>query len=179
MVDTKDWTWVLERRCADCEFEAGALQRNEIGDLIRTMSGQWEHVLGRGEVTRVRPQPEVWSAAEYGCHVRDVFVLFLERLELMLNEDGAAFANWDQDATAIADRYSEQDPGVVVGELTSAAAHLADAFDAVGADDWARTGERSDGSHFTVESFGRYLCHDPYHHLWDVERGFETIASAT
>ena len=46
---------------------------------------------------------------------------------------------------------------------------LADRFDAVGADQWERRGFRSDGSVFTVESLGRYLMHDPVHHLWDVD----------
>ena len=31
-----------------------------------------------------------------------------------------------------------------------------------------RTGLRSDGAHFTVDSFARYFLHDIEHHLWDV-----------
>jgi hypothetical protein len=33
---------------------------------------------------------------------------------------------------------------------------------------WQRTGRRSDGASFTVETFARYLIHDPVHHLYDV-----------
>jgi hypothetical protein len=33
---------------------------------------------------------------------------------------------------------------------------------------WQRTGSRSDGADFTVESFARYFIHDPVHHLYDV-----------
>jgi len=33
---------------------------------------------------------------------------------------------------------------------------------------WERKGLRSDGATFTVDSFLRYLLHDPIHHLWDV-----------
>ena len=29
-------------------------------------------------------------------------------------------------------------------------------------------GSRSDGAHFSVDSFARYLIHDPVHHLHDV-----------
>ena len=40
--------------------------------------------------------------------------------------------------------------------------------------DWTwvlqRTGRRSDGAHFTVETFARYFIHDPVHHLYDVTR---------
>ena len=31
----------------------------------------------------------------------------------MLDHDDPLFANWDQDATAVAERYHEQDPVVV------------------------------------------------------------------
>jgi len=33
---------------------------------------------------------------------------------------------------------------------------------------WRRTGNRSDGASFTVETFARYFVHDPVHHLYDV-----------
>ena len=33
---------------------------------------------------------------------------------------------------------------------------------------WQRTGFRSDGAPFTVETFAQYVIHDPMHHLWDV-----------
>jgi hypothetical protein len=35
-------------------------------------------------------------------------------------------------------------------------------------DQWRRTGNRGDGARFTVETFARYLMHDPVHHLYDV-----------
>ena len=34
---------------------------------------------------------------------------------------------------------------------------------------------RSDGAAFTIDSFSRYLVHDPVHHVWDVERGYRVI----
>jgi hypothetical protein len=33
-----------------------------------------------------RPSDDRWSALEYACHVRDVFRLYDERLEMMLTE---------------------------------------------------------------------------------------------
>lgn len=100
--------------------------------------------------------------------MRDVFRLFAERLDLMLTQDGPRYANWDQDATAIADDYASQSPEAVAVELTRAGAALADQFDAVEGDQWQRTGHRSDGAEFTVDTFARYFMHDPVHHLWDV-----------
>ncbi len=41
-------------------------------------------------------------------------------------------------------------------------------FEGVDGSQWQRTGRRSDGAEFTVESFARYFIHDPVHHLHDV-----------
>ncbi len=56
--------------------------------------------LGTADAT-VRPRPTVWSALEYGCHVRDVHRIFNERVGLMLGQNELHFSNWDQDATAL------------------------------------------------------------------------------
>jgi hypothetical protein len=138
---------------------------------IRDIASQWEVILLHPGATN-RPLENVWSPSEYGCHVRDVFRLFDFRLELMLTEDDPMFPNWDQDETAISDRYDLQDPLVVRRELAIAGDLLAERFDAVTASEWLRTCLRSDGARFTVESFGRYLLHDPIHHLWDVSRTY-------
>ena len=115
-----------------------------------------------------RPSDDRWSPLEYGCHVRDVYRLYRYRLQLMLDEDDPTYPNWDQDQTAIDDRYAEQDPAVVVTELRDAAESLSAGFDSVTGDAWHRTGTRGDGAHFTVETFARYFVHDPIHHLYDV-----------
>ncbi|MFI2611421.1 DinB family protein [Kitasatospora sp. NPDC018619] len=167
--DTKDWTWVLERPCPDCGLDTPRVVREDVAGMVRANARGWSRVLA-GDVAglRRRPEPGVWSDLEYACHVRDVFRLFAVRLGLMLDQDDPLFANWDQDATAVADRYAEQDPGVVAGELAEAAEVLAAAFERVAGAQWERTGNRSDGARFTVESFARYLIHDPVHHLFDV-----------
>ena len=172
MADTKNWTWVLERTCPECGFDAAALDRADIATATRSVARRLTELLSGGDEVRRRPAPEVWSALEYGCHVRDVFVIMGERLALMLSEDDPTFANWDQDATAVMDRYGEQDPAVVSGALLASGLALADAYAAVGDAQWTRSGFRSDGSAFTVESLGRYMVHDPVHHVWDVEQGY-------
>jgi hypothetical protein len=86
----------------------------------------------------------------------------------MLDEDDPTFPNWDQDATAIADGYNDQDQATVALELQDAAGVLAGSFDKLSADEWSRMGSRSDGARFSVETFARYLIHDPVHHLHDV-----------
>ncbi len=165
--DDKDWTWVLQQACPDCGFDAGSVTGQQIGSRLRANAARWPRVLERANV-RGRPQPRVWSPLEYGAHVRDVCRLFELRLELMRSEVDPAFDNWDQDATSVADAYGAQDPATVSRELSVAADSAAAAFDDVGEDDWARTGRRSDGSVFTIETLGQYFLHDVTHHLHDV-----------
>ncbi|GAA1949878.1 DinB family protein [Kitasatospora viridis] len=168
--DTKDWTWVLERACPDCGLDTPAVAPTAVPALVRANAAGWTAVLAAEPAAelRRRPDPATWSALEYACHVRDVFRLFAFRLDLMLTQDGPLFPNWDQDETALAERYGEQDPAVVAVELAEAAERIAADFEQVAGEQWARTGDRSDGARFTVRTFAQYFIHDPLHHLHDV-----------
>lgn len=168
--DTKDWTWVLQRPCPECGFDADSYGPSSVSAALRENGASWATVLARPDV-RVRPSEDRWSPLEYACHVRDVFRLFDQRVALMLEEDDPVFLNWDQDATALADRYDLQDPAAVREELTSAAAIFAARLDAVADDQWDRPGTRSNGSRFSVATLALYAMHDPVHHLWDVTAG--------
>ena len=173
--DTKDWTWVLERPCPECGFDAATVARDRIPELIRENAAAWQRVLSSSARLSERPSDDRWSALEYACHVRDVFRLYDYRLGLMLTEDDPAYPNWDQDATAVEDRYNEQDPSIVARELRDAAEALARSFEGVRDDSWGRTGTRSDGARFTVDTFARYMIHDPAHHLHDVATGLAAL----
>ena len=168
--ETKDWTWVLQRPCPECGFDASIAEYDAIPDLLRANASQWTAVLERSDV-RVRPNESTWSPLEYAAHVRDVFRLFPQRLQLILDEDEPTFAFWDQDVTAVEDRYNEQDPNVVASQLLEAAENAALSFAAVEPDRRTRTGLRNgDGAVFTVEGLARYFVHDPIHHIHDVTR---------
>jgi len=165
--DEKDWTWVLDQPCPDCGFDARSLDVRATGVAVRANAAAWPAVLERDDV-RIRSDERTWSALEYACHVRDVLTLFDQRLQMMLDQHDPLFPNWNQDTTAVDDRYGEQDPMVVAEQLVKAGEAVAARFDAVEDDQWQRPGRRSDGASFTVDSFARYLLHDPVHHLWDV-----------
>src|SRR5882724_10390013 len=126
--DSKDWTWVLERQCPECAFDASTVEPPAVAAMIRANAAAWRSVLSHPDVSRRPAADDRWSALEYACHMRDVFRLYDERLALMLDDDDAHYANWDQDATAVASRYNEQDPAQVGRELSAAADGIADRF---------------------------------------------------
>jgi hypothetical protein len=173
--DTKDWTWVLERRCPECGFDTTSVSGPEVPAIIRRVGEAWRDVLAGGKPNRspgadidARPSPERWSRLEYACHVRDVLRLCDARLQLMLIQADPAFPNWDQDQTAVDANYAGQDPVAVAGGIAIAAERFAGDLESVDTRDWRRTGRRSDGAIFSVETFARYAAHDPVHHLADV-----------
>ena len=106
--DDKDWTWVLERPCPECGFEASAVPPESVATRLRANATAWERVLRRpDDLVRRRPADDRWSPLEYACHVRDVCTLYHQRLDLMLREDDPLYPNWDQDATAVGERYGD------------------------------------------------------------------------
>lgn len=165
--DEKDWTWVLQRPCDECGFDAGTVSGRQVAARLRANAVSWSAVLLRADAA-ARPTPQVWSPLEYACHVRDVCRVFQSRVNLMRLQVDPTFENWDQDAAAVADAYGAQAPLAVSVELSAAAEAAARAFETVTDGAWARTGRRSNGSVFTIETLGQYLIHDLAHHLHDV-----------
>ena len=166
--DTKDWTWTLTRRCGECGLAAFEITAGTIAERVFVAAEEWVQILRSSPAVSVRPAAGVWSPLEYGAHVRDVFQVFGRRLALMTTLDDPTFENWDQDQTAVDQRYGEQDPEVVADELEAAAQQLIGQIQGLGPDQWDRRGRRSNGSEFTVLTLLQYLLHDVIHHLWDV-----------
>ena len=163
--DTKDWTYVITDGCDECGYAPPHPTRT--GETLRASLPRWQEALARPEAAE-RPAPAVWSSVEYAAHVRDACHVFRGRLALMLAEDDPVFANWNQDETALAERYWELPAELVAEQLADEVLATATAFDKVTGPEWDRTGRRSNGSVFTVGTLATYLLHDVEHHLHDV-----------
>jgi hypothetical protein len=158
------------RRCPECGFDSQAFDPESTAAMVRANAASWAAVLLRPDAAS-RPDESTWSPLEYACHVRDVFRIYDDRLRLMLSETDPLFANWDQDETALAEKYWEQDPDVVERELREERDRLLADFGTVDGEEWQRPGRRTDGSLFTIDSLARYMAHDAIHHAWDVTEG--------
>jgi hypothetical protein len=168
--DTADWTWVLRQPCPDCGFDPSRLEPTAVPALLRDAAGRFTAALGRPDA-RTRPGQGVWSPVEYACHVRDVCDVMAGRLEQILDGGGQVvrFADWDQDATALAKEYWRTDGDVLRGELHDAFEAAAATFQRPVGDEWGWPALRSNGSEFTAGTLAVYFAHDIRHHLWDVK----------
>lgn len=165
--DEKDWTWVLEKPCPECSFDASSVTPATAATSIPALLPRWQQALKRADA-EVRPDDSTWSVLEYAAHVRDVFDVFEGRLVLMLSQDNPTFANWDQDQAALDGDYASLDPDQVSLELVQNGEDAASAFAAVPPEQWGRRGLRSNGAEFTVLTLSGYFMHDLIHHLHDV-----------
>lgn len=165
--DHKDWTWTLSRACPECGFNAGDVSVPEVADIVEDTAARFATRLQAPDAA-TRPEPTTWAPVEYACHVRDVCAIFDGRFRQVLSEDDPVFANWDQDETAVRDRYWEQLPPRVADEVSGSAGPLAAMLRAIRDDELQRPGRRDNGSVFTVTTLAQYLAHDFVHHLHDV-----------
>ena len=125
-----------------------------------------------GTVLRERPEPQVWSALEYACHVRDVLLAQRERLFLALVEDRPSYAPIYREQRVILARYAQQDPNRVAAQLDVAATLVADAFSHVDRTGWHRECIYNFPAPATrsVSWLGAHTLHEGEHHLADVDR---------
>jgi hypothetical protein len=170
MAETKNWTWVLERQCPYCGFDASACAAGAVPEVVQSGVAALRRVLDDSttEELRTRPDAATWSPLEYAAHCRDVLRVMLARLNLMIVLDGPEFASWDQDATAAGHNYQGEDPASVSATLSRAGQGFADAFADVPLADLGRVGRRGDGYEFTILTLAQYALHDVLHHVWDV-----------
>ncbi|PRI13603.1 hypothetical protein B2J96_19970 [Mycobacterium shigaense] len=123
-----------------------------------------------GPDARVRRRPAVWSALEYGCHLRDVLLVQRERVLAALRLDRPDAAAMGRDERAVHDGYSVQDPADVARQLTDAALMFGHVLGRLSAADW----DRALVYHYpeTAERPLRWVAvhtlHEAQHHLLDI-----------
>jgi len=167
-------------RCEECGFDFDAVVAESAPAAIRDFGRRYRAPFTRllkGEdesVLRARPAPDVWSAVEYGAHVRDVFALFDRRVAQIVAEDDPVLEVIDHDALVNDSDYRSLDPVAVVDELSAAAEALAARLEALTPEQWERAGTRK-GERRTVLEVARRAAHEGSHHLLDIGRGLRTV----
>ncbi|MGA2803721.1 MAG: DinB family protein [Acidimicrobiales bacterium] len=172
-------------RCEECQFDYDALGPGAVPGTLRSLGGRFAMRVSNeradptlGVTIRTRPGPRIWSALEYACHVRDVFLVLRERLYLALVEDCPSFAPMYRDERASLARYGAEEPADVGRELKVAAEMLAWAFEGLDEAQWQRhclynSTER------TVVWLGRHALHEGEHHLRDIDAALRSAAATS
>jgi S-DNA-T family DNA segregation ATPase FtsK/SpoIIIE len=166
--------------CGGCGFVYETLAAQDVADALRSYGPQYRERLVGGESSALRahPQPEVWSPLEYACHIRDVLTVQRERVGIALTEERPVVEPMRREERVIELRYNEQAPMAIADEIDRAAAALADRFESLTDDQWARTMIYN----WPVETeralvwVGQHTVHECRHHLADIDAG---LASAT
>jgi hypothetical protein len=169
-----DWFRIVgEGTCHQCGLTASQVDRGDLAGAVGAECERWVVLLGEHLHTadlRYRPEATTWSALEYAAHVRDVLGVFADRVELALTEDRPEFGRWDHEATAVAERYNDQDPELVALVLLARGRRLASLLGSVEPLQWEREGTRRGTERFTVDGLGRFALHETRHHRLDAER---------
>jgi len=165
--------------CVECGFDYDGVADDEVAAKVREFGRRYRAPLSRGlpgesldDLIRAHPLPDVWSALEYACHVRDVLAVQRVRVELALVEDTPTFAPMGREERVVDDQYNAQDPAVVLEELAANADAAAAMFEAMNADQWARTGIYGypEPTERDMRWIARHTIHEGHHHLLDVGR---------
>lgn len=160
-------------RCQECGFVYENVRRDDIARDLRALSARYGAVLAEHDnLLRAHPLPDVWSALEYACHMRDVYRVQRERVLLALAEEQPAFASMRRDERVVEELYNEQQPAEVALEIGEAADSLAGMLESLDDNGWNRTGiyNYPERRVRTIEWIGRHTVHEGEHHLEDTDR---------
>ena len=166
-------------RCRGCGFEYGEHRVDQVVGELASLGPPLAARLTteaddarRDALLRRRPEQDVWSALEYGCHVRDTFLSQRERLYLTLVEDEPSFAPMYRDRRVTLARYGADDPNRVARQVEMAADLLARAFSLLDEGDWSRTCiyNYPTPARRDVLWLAQHTLHEGVHHLADIDR---------
>jgi ribosomal protein S18 acetylase RimI-like enzyme len=173
MAPSKWFVIVMQGRCPQCDLEASAVAPDELAPTMQVEAGRWAYLLKSLEGSpslRARPEPDVWSALEYGAHVRDTVMLFAERAGLAFVAKEPVFEYQDQDAAVAELHYNQQDPRAVARGIAEASAAFGQVLQGGPRADWRRGGTRRPGEWFDMAGLARFALHETRHHRLDAER---------
>jgi hypothetical protein len=156
--------------CAACDFAFATI---DVPDALAAISALPEEIhsavvsVPDGRLRR-RPAPDVWSAMEYLCHLRDVYATYTIRLHRACTEDSPAVEPMFSDLRALRFHYSQLPLLPVLDELEKHVAGLRDEAATLAPEDWLRTVSRRPQEVRTAAWLVRQAAHEGRHHLADI-----------
>lgn len=111
-----------------------------------------------------RPDPERFTLREVVAHMADWDGIFLERIEKIAKQEGAAIQSRDPDELAAKNKYEASDPQKSLKQYEAGRAKLMATLKKLKPEQWERAGVHSEyGKMKVVEVAQIVLGHDGYH----------------
>jgi len=156
--------------CVSCRFSYRDVSVEECIDIVRSVP-----VDARAAVDAIppadrgrRPRTGTWSAAEYVCHLRDVYIAYTIRLHRARTEDEPVVEPMLNDLRARRFRYAERPTGAVLDELAVTVTGFCEEAARPRPEDWDRTVQRLPGERRTARWLLRQAAHEGRHHVADL-----------
>ena len=130
------------------------MDRTEVTANLRQLPDLIEgalHGLSDDELRR-RPSPDVWSALEVCCHLRDSAQEEGVRVRRLVEEDGPTLATYDQEAWARERNYQREDIRRLRTALRAFLGGLAYQLEGLSDPQWERGGTHPESGPVTVRS---------------------------
>jgi hypothetical protein len=163
-------------RCDECGFDPAELRRRDLPVAIHSFGRRYRAPLTRGlagedldEIVGRAPDTGVWSALEYGAHVRDIFRTFDDRVRCALadTEPEPLEVDWEALVAAAAPTLERE---AVAADLADAADSLGTTLAELNPDEWELQTYTGRGRAVTVADLATIAVHEGSHHLLDVGR---------
>lgn len=154
-----------------CHFEWARIAPSEVSPRIHDAVGQMATILvAHAAIATQRPEPDRWSALEYGAHLRDVMVNVRDRIILAVVEDVPSPYPLYREERVTLGLYANETVPIVAADLESAASLFTRTFDTLRTDYVERTMiySRLLGDERTIGWTGAQVLHECEHHLQDV-----------
>lgn len=161
----------MSDHCAECAFTYNLTEAETAADAIREGVGEVVAILGSRDIElRLRSRPGVWSALEYGCHLRDVLLVQRERVLAARRVDQPHCAPMGREERVEHDGYAEQEPDDVARQLEDAAKLFGNVLARLAAEDWDRAVVYNypESQERSLRWLAVHTAHEVQHHLLDI-----------
>jgi DinB superfamily len=170
------WQWprIQQEPCPQCGFNPASLPPETLGDLAVELAGKWRAFLLQADdgYLRAIPEPGVNSPMQYGAHVRDILMVYGERMVLAVEEDNPTVPIFNP-RQEVWEAYNRVGAEELASDIEARAGRLDEIVDSMEGSNWSRIVINDRGQYgvytFTVAGLARNAVHEAHHHLLDAK----------
>ena len=116
-----------------------------------------------------RPAPRKWSAHEHACHLAVVHAIFMNRLDEILVNPAPVITPYDPGRSDPDDALLAADLDESLERFAADRSRLVDRLRQLSDEDWTRTAEHGEYSHYSVFIMFRHLALHDFFHAYRIE----------